>query len=196
MAKYEDRFVKMKIRANVVTFEEILEEISQGDMLEPSYASKMLATLSPEKTIWDNRVITLNEIPVFGQIDTSGKDSDLMQILIVNLGDVEESVENQILRLMNVLLSTKTDVQEKQRVMQEEFHIAMTTELEEEVEMLCNLSQGIYNEGFETGIEKGIQGAVEIFREEGYKDRQIIERIQKRYGLTLEEAEKYLIVQA
>lgn len=186
----------MKIRANVVTFEEILEEISQGDMLEPSYASKMLATLSPEKTIWDNRVITLNEIPVFGQIDTSGKDSDLMQILIVNLGDVEESVENQILRLMNVLLSTKTDVQEKQRVMQEEFHIAMTTELEEEVEMLCNLSQGIYNEGFETGIEKGIQGAVEIFREEGYKDRQIIERIQKRYGLTLEEAEKYLIVQA
>ena len=94
---------------------------------------------------------------------------------------------------MNVLLSTKTDVREKQRVMQEEFHIAMAKELE--VEMLCNLSQGIYNEGFETGIEKGIQGAVEILCEKGYKDRQIIERIQKRYGLTLEEAEKYVIVQ-
>lgn len=193
MAKHEDRFVKMKIRAKVVTFEEILEEISQGDMLEPSYASKMLAALSPEKPIWDSRVITLNEMPGFGRIDTSGKDSDLMHNLIVNLGDVEESVENQILRLMNVLLSTKTDVREKQRVMQEEFHIAMAKELE--VEMLCNLSQGIYNEGFETGIEKGIQGAVEILCEKGYKDRQIIERIQKRYGLTLEEAEKYVIVQ-
>lgn len=193
MAKHEDRFVKMKTRAKVVTFEEILEEISQGDMLEPSYASKMLAALSPEKPIWDSRVITLNEMPGFGRIDTSGKDSDLMHNLIVNLGDVEESVENQILRLMNVLLSTKTDVREKQRVMQEEFHIAMAKELE--VEMLCNLSQGIYNEGFETGIEKGIQGAVEILCEKGYKDRQIIERIQKRYGLTLEEAEKYVIVQ-
>ena len=193
MAKHEDRFVKMKIRAKVVTFEEILEEISQGDMLEPSYASKMLAALSPEKPIWDSRVITLNEMPGFGRIDTSGKDSDLMHNLIVNLGDVEESVENQILRLMNVLLSTKTDVREKQRVMREEFHIAMAKELE--VEMLCNLSQGIYNEGFETGIEKGIQGAVEILCEKGYKDRQIIERIQKRYGLTLEEAEKYVIVQ-
>ena len=183
----------MKIRALVVTFEEILEEISQGDLLEPSYASKMLAALSPEKPIWDSRVITLNEMPGFGRIDTSGKDSDLMHNLIVNLGDVEESVENQILRLMNLLLSTKTDVREKQRVMQEEFHIAMAKELE--VEMLCNLSQGIYNEGFETGIEKGIQGAVEILCEKGYKDRQIIERIQKRYGLTLEEAEKYVIVQ-
>ena len=118
-----------------------------------------------------------------------------MQILIVNLRAAEESVENQNLRLMNVLLSTKTDVREKQRVMLEEFHIAMTTELEVEVEMLCNLSQGIYNEGFEIGIEKGIQGAVEILREEGYKDWQIVERIQKRYGLTLEEAEKYVIVQ-
>ena len=139
--------------------------------------------------------ISLKETPVFGQPDTSGKDSDLMQILIINLGDAEGSVENQILRLMNVLLSTKTDVREKQRVMQEEFHIAMTTELEVEVEELCNLSQGIYNEGFETGIEKGIQGAVAILREEGYRDQQIIERIQKRYGLTLEEAEKYVIVQ-
>ena len=87
--------------------------------------------------------ITLDEIPVLGQIDTFGKESDLMQILIVNLRAAEESVENQNLRLMNVLLSTKTDVREKQRVMLEEFHIAMTTELEVEVEMLCNLSQGI-----------------------------------------------------
>ena len=94
-----------------------------------------------------------------------------MGILIINLGDAREPVDNQILRLMNVLLSSQTDVREKQRVMREEFHIAMTAELEVEVEALCNLSQGIYNEGFETGvekgmekgIEKGIEGAVECF---------------------------------
>ena len=38
-------------------------------------------------------------------------------------------MDNQILRLMNVLLSARTDVEEKQKVMQEEFHIAMTMEL-------------------------------------------------------------------
>ncbi len=114
-------------------------------------------------------------------------------------------MDNQILRLMNVLLSSRTDVWEKQRVMREEFHIAMTAEPEVEVEALCNLSQGIYNEGFETGvekgmekglekgIEKGIEGAVEILREEGYEDSQIIERIRKRFGLTQEDAERYVV---
>lgn len=43
------------------------------------------------------------------------------------LGDAREPVDNQIPRLMNVLLSSQTDVWEKQRVMREEFHIAMTT---------------------------------------------------------------------
>ena len=70
-------------------------------------------------------------------------------------------MNNQILRLMNVLLSSQTDVREKQRVMREEFHIAMTAELEVEVEALCNLSQGIYNEGFETGVEKGMERGIE-----------------------------------
>lgn len=127
-------------------------------------------------------------------MDTSGKNSDLLEILIINLGDAREPVDNQILRLMNVLLSAQTDVREKQRVMmREEFHIAMTAELEVEVEALCNLSQGIYNEGFETGVEKGIEGVVEILREEGYEDSRIIERIRKRFGLTQEDAERYVV---
>ena len=87
-------------------------------------------------------------------MDTSGKNSDLMEILIINLGDAREPVDNQILRLMNVLLSSQTDVREKQRVMREEFHIAMTAELEVEVEALCNLSQGIYNEGLRLVLKR------------------------------------------
>ncbi len=34
---------------------------------------------------------------------------------------------------------------------------------------------------------------MEILREEGYEDSQIIERIRKRFGLTREDAEKYLV---
>ena len=34
---------------------------------------------------------------------------------------------------------------------------------------------------------------VDILREAGFEDRQIIERIRKRYDLTLEEAEKYVL---
>src|SRR5699024_8156343 len=132
------------------------------------------------------------------------------QAIIVNLGSPEEPVDNQILRLMNVLLSARTDVEEKQKVMQEEFHIAMTMELESEVSELCNLSQGIYNEGVHEGMDKGlkegmdkglkegmdkglnqgIEGAVDLLREAGMEDDVILKKIMVKYHLSSEAAEK------
>ena len=94
---------------------------------------------------------------------------------------------------MNVLLSNKKDVQTKQKVMQDEFHIAMTMELESEVSELCNLSQGIFNEGKNEGRDEGIVGAVELLREDGHDDQTIIQRIMKKYHLTLEAAKKYVL---
>ena len=76
--------------------------------------------------------------------------------------------------------------------MKEEFRIAMTTELESEVSELCNLSQGIYNEG----LDKGIIGAVELLREDGHDDQTIIKRIMSKYHLTLEAAKKYVLLPA
>ena len=78
--------------------------------------------------------------------------------------------------------------------MQDEFHIAMTMELESEVSELCNLSQGIYNEGINVGLDKGIEGAVELLREAGFGDQDIIEKIMNKYHLTLEAAKKYVLL--
>ena len=80
--------------------------------------------------------------------------------------------------------------------MKEEFHIAMTTELESEVSELCNLSQGIYNEGINAGLDQGIIGAVELLREDGHDDQTIIKRIMSKYHLTLEAAKKYVLLPA
>ena len=62
----------------------------------------------------------------------------------------------------------------------------MTMELESEVSELCNLSQGIYNEG----LDKGIEGAVELLREAGFG----VEKIMTKYHLTLEAAKKYVLL--
>ena len=80
--------------------------------------------------------------------------------------------------------------------MKEEFHIAMTTEVESEVSELCNLSQGIYNEGINAGLDQGIIGAVELLREDGHDDQTIIKRIMSKYHLTLEAAKKYVLLPA
>ena len=74
----------------------------------------------------------------------------------------------------------------------------MTMELESEVSELCNLSQGIFNEGvtegMNGGLDKGIEGAVELLREAGFGDQDIIEKIMNKYHLTLEAAKKYVLL--
>ena len=126
---------------------------------------------------------------MYGDIEARKSDTDLLQAIIVNLGDADHPVDNRILRLMNVLLSSKKDIRTKQKIMEEELHIAMTTKLESEVSELCNLSQWVYNEG----LSKGIEGAVELLREAGIEDQVITERIMDQYHLTLEAAQKYVL---
>ena len=142
--------------------------------------------------------ISLEESSMYGELESRKSDTDLLQAIIVNLGDPDQPVDSRILRLMNVLLSNKKDVQTKQKVMQDEFHIAMTMELESEVSELCNLSQGIFNEGvtegMNRGLDKGIEGAVELLREAGFGDQDIIEKIMNKYHLTLEAAKKYVLL--
>ena len=66
----------------------------------------------------------------------------------------------------------------------------MTMELESEVSELCNLSQGIYNEG----LDKGIEGAVALLRKAGLEDKVIVENIMEQYHLPLEVAQKYVLL--
>ena len=44
---------------------------------------------------------------MYGDIEARKSDTDLLQAIIVNLGDADHPVDNRILRLMNVLLSSK-----------------------------------------------------------------------------------------
>lgn len=148
--------------------------------------------------------ISLTENPLYGEPDTCRQDVDLLQAVIVNLGDPESDMDNQILRLMNVLLSSEKTAEEKKKVMQDEFHIAMTVNLESEVSELCNLSLGIYNEGLEAGMEKGMEEGMEkgmekgiiisvkILRKRGVDDADIVSEIMDEFQLTRKEAEGYV----
>lgn len=151
--------------------------------------------------------IRLEQSAVYGSFEDNPKDIDLIQAIIINLGD-PHNTENPILRLMGVLLSDTIGVHEKKKIMEEEFHIAMTMELESEVSELCNLSEGVYKKGLsngmeqglaqglerglEQGLERGIQGAVELLRESGIDDSTIMKNIMKKYQLSLEEAQDYV----
>lgn len=55
-----------------------------------------------------------------------------------------------------------------------------------------NIEKG-REEGIEEGMEKGkIYGAVSTYRELGLSDSEILERLQKKYHITENEAEAYM----
>lgn len=141
--------------------------------------------------------MAMDETILYGSIDASNYKADLFQVMIINLGNPDEAAENPILHLMNVLLAVDLEAKEKQRVMEKEFHIAMTAELESEVSELCNLSQGVYEkgvkEGFGQGLSQGISSSVAILRRCRYQDGEIVEQIMQEYQLTQNEAEQYVL---
>ena len=60
-------------------------------------------------------------------------------------------VMSELHRLLGVLLSNKLEVSTKLAIIKEEYQIPVSDELREDVNIMCNLSQGIEEEGIAIG---------------------------------------------
>ena len=81
---------------------------------------------------------------------------DLMTVIVIGLGNLADDECTDILRLLSALLSSQTDAVQTKRIMQDEFGIPMTEEMERTVTEMCNLSEGVENRGIEKGMAKGM----------------------------------------
>ena len=79
---------------------------------------------------------------------------DAMELIIVYLGDPKDTSVSPIERLLNTIFSATLDIEEKKRIMQEDFFIAMNTDMERTVEDVCNLSKAILEMGRDEGREE------------------------------------------
>lgn len=61
-----------------------------------------------------------------------------------------------------------------------------------EVHNMCKAFEDIYTDGVAEGIEKGIEKTVLLLRKVGTSDERILELISTEYGLSMDEAEKYV----
>jgi len=96
-----------------------------------------------------------------GAIKEKKADYDLMTAVMVCLGLGEDTGENDLLKLLEVLLSSNKKAEEKKIILENHFHIPMTESIEGEVERMCNLSDGVEQRGIEKGIEKGIAKGIQ-----------------------------------
>ncbi len=78
---------------------------------------------------------------------------------------------------------------EKKKILEEEFGVAMNEELEREVFVMCNLSQGVKAEGREEGINIGeMRMLVQLVRDGDLK----IERAAEKAKMTVEQFKKMM----
>lgn len=118
-----------------------------------------------------------------------------MAAVMICLGKAGDS-GTDLLKLLNVLLSTETGSQDKCHILEEDFQIRMTLALESEVSLMCNLSKGVEEKGIEKGRQEGRQEGI-IAMVSALKDLQIadsiiLNKIQEKFHLAEETAKMYL----
>lgn len=130
-----------------------------------------------------------------GSVKEQKADYDLMAAVMICLGKETDS-GTDLLKLLNVLLSTETGSQDKCQILEEDFHIRMTQTLESEVSLMCNLSKGVEEKGIQKGIQKGIDKGITAMiltlKELQISSDVILKQICEKFGLTEETAEMYL----
>ena len=114
--------------------------------------------------------ISLKRNTVFGS-KKNKYDLDLMRGIIINvrIGKNIKDSQNTLISMLEKLLS-EISVEEKKRILTEEFGMIMTTELGGRMQTMCNWSEAI----LERGMEKERLNAIERMIQAGATKEQIL----------------------
>ena len=108
----------------------------------------------------------------------------LMNLILLHVGEYDEGTHEGILGFLEILLSGKLQAEEKKQILQEQYHIAMTRKMSEEVTQMCNLSWGIYQDGVE---DKAKEIAMRL-----YQDGMPLEKIARIVSESLAKIQEWL----
>ena len=140
---------------------------------------------------------TLREEQLVGNSVEAAKNYDLISVVMICLGDAQER-QADVLRMLDVLLSSECRAEEKKQILEEEFAIQMSERVEEEVAQMCNLSQGIVERGIAQGMEKGIAQGMAQGVEKGAFSATLdsLRRLIANAGMSAEQAMNVLEIPA
>lgn len=98
---------------------------------------------------------------IIGNAVEAPENYDLINIVMVCLGKMEEWNDNNLIKFLGVLFQNELSAREKKDILERDFNIPMTETFESEVDDMCNLSQGVAEEAMQKGIEKGRQEGIQ-----------------------------------
>lgn len=105
---------------------------------------------------------------------------DLINIIMIGIrNNPPEKDENyELHRLIGTIFSRDLTEQEKIDIFEQEYDIDCNPDVRSEVRVMCNLSQGIREDGIREGYSQGLEQGIEQGVEQGYKQGVAQEKIQ------------------
>jgi hypothetical protein len=102
--------------------------------------------------------IHLSKDEVLGSRSWEGN-LDLLNIVMIGVTNElpEKGEEYELHRLLSALFSNTIKTDDKLKIMKTEYGIPVTRKMEEEVNYMCNLGQGIYERGEASGEARGVK---------------------------------------
>ena len=125
-----------------------------------------------------------------GEMREKKENYDLLTVVMVYIGTEEEENYGGVLKLLDVLFTGRISAGQKLEILQREFGIRMTEELETEVESMCNLSDLVERRGIEQGMKQGIQKGIQ--QGTAQANARAVKNLMDRLKLTEEEAMQVL----
>ena len=116
--------------------------------------SLWICTRPPQKRQNTISRYNLTKEEVFGHFEENKDDYDLISVSVICLNNNKDNTNkndstNKLIQMLSILLSKEIKPEDKKKILSEEFNIPMTKELKGSVKNMCNLSQGIYDDGYD-----------------------------------------------
>ena len=126
---------------------------------------------------------------------------NLFNIVMIGLARKlpKQGEQYELHRLLGALFAEGLTAGERLNIIKEEYDIPIEQTIEQEVDVMCNLSQGIKEAGIAEGrVEGRSEGRAEEIIETGYEfglsEQDILERLQKKLSISLQKAQEYLLM--
>jgi len=134
----------------------------------------------------------MNEKAIIGNSKQKKQNYDLLSVVMICLGNPKDTMQSNVLKLLNTLLAKDVKADEKIDFLQAEFRIPATITLKKELEDMCNLSEGIEQVGIEKGVKKGVKkgikkvvcNTVDIMRDLSVDDNIIAQKLKEKFKLS------------
>ena len=140
---------------------------------------------------------------LLGSLDVSREDYDIMNVIMVCLGDPNANYEEirdadynvkqkEALKFLDTVFSVKLNKEDKVEKLKNEFDFNLDSQLDEEVSSMCNVSRGWYREGVEIGREEGREIGIATSLKSLMRGSNLsIEKAMELLNIPIIEKEKY-----